>query len=380
MAVKKDEREVKSKKNKSKTVKKITYKCEGSFIDINGISHRYHKRGFSSSEEAQNWERVFMIKAKSEIDTNINYLDLYEIYKTTKKGKIKDRSYADMDYLFKSIILPYWGKISIKKITLKKIEQWQTEILEMKYSQKNKNEEKAYSNRYIDSIQMQFKAVLRYGTHMGYVTDIKLIAFKNVKRSNEIKKEMLFWHPKEYNKFISTVDEDVYIALFSVLYWCGLRLGEALALTWNDVDLKSATINISKSYSKHTRQFTSPKTENSYRSVLMPRRCFDSVEALYRSHKQYAGFCNDRLLFHFDKTLDENSIRIKKDRWIKESDLKRIRVHDFRHSHVSLLISLGFNPFDIAKRLGHTVEMVNNVYGHWFNDAQQKMVDKLNEL
>ena len=85
-------------------------------------------------------------------------------------------------------------------------------------------------------------------------------------------------------------------------------------------------------------------------------------------------------MFYFDKPLDENSIRIKKDRWIKEAGVKRIRIHDLRHSHVSLLISLGFNPFDISKRLGHTVEMVNNVYGHWFQDAQSKMVDKLNTL
>lgn len=91
-------------------------------------------------------------------------------------------------------------------------------------------------------------------------------------------------------------------------------------------------------------------------------------------------FDNNKLLFYFDKPLDENSIRIKKDRWIKEAGVKRIRIHDLRHSHVSLLISLGFNPFDISKRLGHTVEMVNNVYGHWFQDAQSKMVDKLNTL
>ena len=75
-----------------------------------------------------------------------------------------------------------------------------------------------------------------------------------------------------------------------------------------------------------------------------------------------------------------NNIKNIKDRCAEKADVPIIRIHDLRHSHVSLLINLGFDSFDIAKRLGHTVDMVNNIYGHWFNDAQRKMVDKLNNL
>ena len=75
MSVKKDERMVKSKKNKDKLVKKVTYKCEGSYVDINGVPHRYHKRGFSSADEAKAWEHEFLLKSKTEIDSSMTFCD-----------------------------------------------------------------------------------------------------------------------------------------------------------------------------------------------------------------------------------------------------------------------------------------------------------------
>ena len=92
------------------------------------------------------------------------------------------------------------------------------------------------------------------------------------------------------------------------------------------------------------------------------------------------GYDDNKLVFNFDKHLDENAIRTRKNKWCEQAQVKQIRIHDFRHSHVSLLINMGFNPFEIAKRLGHTVEMVNETYGHLFQEAQQNMINKLDEL
>lgn len=375
MAVKKDERMVKSKRNKDKLIKKVTYKCEGSYVDINGDSHRYHKRGFISAEEAKEWERTYLAKAKLEVDTSITFYELYIIYMDRKNSILKNRSYYDINKMIEKHILPFWKDIKVSSITLHKIENYQNVLLNTK-----KEDGSLYSNESLKNIQMRLKSILKYGYENGYITDYKVQSFKIIKRGNELKKEMLFWQPDEYNKFISVVDEPIYVAFFNVLYWCGLRLGEALALTWNDISFDDKSIRINKSYTKHKRQTTAPKTANSYRTVIMPNKCFESVIILYEMQKKIIGYSNDKLLFYFINPLDENSIRKKKDRWIEKANVKRIRTHDLRHSHVSLLISLGFNAFDIAKRLGHTVEMVNNVYGHWFQDAQQKMVDKLNNL
>lgn len=379
MTVKSDVRYVNSKRDKTKKVKKTTYKCEGSYVDIDGNPHRYHKRGFATAEEAKEWERTFLIGAKNIISSEITFGELFSLFIESKQGKIKDKSISDFKNIANNHILPFWRDVKLSKIDLNQIEKWQTGLLNKKYKY-NKNAKKEYSNSRIILIQTRFKQVLKYGITRGYIKDTKIGMFKSVKRTDEIKKEMLFWQPNEFYQFISCVDDVVYIAFFNVLYWCGLRLGEALALNWSDVDLDKKIIYVRKSYSKYDHKVSSPKTSNSNRNVLIPNQCLEALSKLNEKHKKYIGFNKERFLFDFIKPLDENTIRRNKNKWCQEANVKQIRIHDFRHSHVSLLINLGFSPFDIAKRLGHTVEMVNNVYGHWFTDAQQNMVDKLSSV
>lgn len=375
MAVKSDIRYVNSKKDKSKKIKKVTYKCEGSYIDIDGNPHRYHKRGFSSSEEAKEWERVFLIEAKNNVSNNITFYDLFSIYIESKKGSIKERSLDDLNYLINGSVMEYWKAVPLAKITLKKIEVWQKLLLNIEYK-----DNKQYSNSYLAAVQTKFKAVLKYGVLMGYISDSRICSFKLIKRKDTIKTEMLFWHPDEYIKFIENVDKLPYRALYSTLYWCGLRIGEALALTWEDINFDAKTIDIHKTYSKHTKQITSPKTSNSYRIVIIPKNCIEILRELKEYHKNLIGYSEDKFVFNFDKPLDDNIIREYKNKVCALSGVKQIRIHDFRHSHVSLLISLGFSAFDIAKRMGHSVEMVNNTYSHWFKEAQIAMVNKLDKF
>ena len=122
MSVKSDVRYVNSKRDKTKKVKKTTYKCEGSYVDIDGVPHRYHKRGFSSAEEAKEWERTFLLKATNEVSNNLTYGDLYKVFKESKKGKITNRSIKDIDTIMINHVLPYWENITVPKINLKRIE------------------------------------------------------------------------------------------------------------------------------------------------------------------------------------------------------------------------------------------------------------------
>lgn len=77
--------------------------------------------------------------------------------------------------------------------------------------------------------------------------------------------------------------------------------------------------------------------------------------------------------------LHQSSIDRHKNSAAVKAGVKIIRMHDFRHSHVSLLVDMGFTPVEIADRLGHTVEMVNNVYSHLFVGSQKRMAEKLEE-
>lgn len=378
MAVKSDVRYVNSKRDKTKKVKKTTYKCEGSYVDIDGVPHRYHKRGFSSAEEAKEWERTFLLKATNEVNNNITFKELYFIYKDAKLSKIKSTSMYKVDQIVNLHILPYWGGTKLNKITTDKVENWQAELLNITYS-KNGNNIK-YANSHLELIQTRFKTIIKFGITKGFINDMRLSMFDIAKRKDEIKKEMLFWQPYEFMEFIKEIDQLRFYTFFNTLYWCGLRSGEALALTWKDIDLDKRIIKIRKSYSKHGKIISTPKTDNSIRDVIIPEMCFKALLQHHEAHKKIIGYCDSRYVFDFDKPLDDNSIRYVKNRACQKAGIKQIRIHDFRHSHVSLLINQGFSPFDIAKRLGHTVEMVNNVYGHWFTDAQQSMVNCLDEI
>ena len=378
MAVKSDVRYVNSKRDKTKKVKKTTYKCEGSYVDMDGVPHRYHKRGFSSAEEAKEWERTFLLKATNEINNNITFKELYFIYKDVKLSKIKSTSMYKVDQMVNLHMLPYWGELKLNKITADKIENWQTELLNISYSKNGKNIK--YANSHLEIIQTRFKTIIKFGITKGFINDMRLSMFDIAKRKDEIKKEMLFWQPYEFMEFIKEIDQLRFYTFFNTLYWCGLRSGEALALTWKDIDLDKRIIKIRKSYSKHGKIISTPKTDNSIRDVIIPEMCFKALLQHHEAHKKIIGYCDSRYVFDFDKPLDDNSIRYVKNRACQKAGIKQIRIHDFRHSHVSLLINQGFSPFDIAKRLVHTVEMVNNVYGHWFTDAQQSMVDRLDEI
>jgi len=375
MAVKKDERMVKSKKNKDKLVKKVTYKCEGSYIDANGSQKRYHKRGFATADEAKEWERVFLLESTTGVSSNMTVNDLYIKFMDQKKLVIRERTFYQTDLSFKKHILPVLGNIKLSNLTLEKIEKYQHDLLTV-----NKQNGEVLKNSTLELIQKELKSLLAFAYEKSYIKNMHILSFKKVINIDESKKEVDFWQPEEFYKFIEVVDDIVYLTLFNVLYWCGLRIGEALALNWNDIDFNKKTIRINKSYSDYKHRITNPKTQNSYRTVIMPDKCFDAVSKLFEHDKQIIGFDNQKYIFHFEKPLNQDTIKIRKDRWIAKAHVKRIRIHDLRHSHVSLLINLGFSAFDIAKRLGHSVDMVNNVYGHWFQNAQNKMVDKLNNM
>lgn len=212
MAVKKDERMVRSKKNKDKMVKKVTYKCEGSYVDLNGISHRYHKRGFASSAEATEWERSFLLKSKNEVETSLTFDDLYLIFMDSKKQTMKNMSIYEIDKLYHKHIKPFFGCLKLSKINIKTIDSFKEHIISAK-----KSDGSLYANRTLEKIQTRLKTILKFGYAKGYIKDYRIAIFDNIQRSNEFKKEMLFWHPEEYNKFIKVVNDSIYVA-FLVSY------------------------------------------------------------------------------------------------------------------------------------------------------------------
>ncbi len=158
-----------------------------------------------------------------------------------------------------------------------------------------------------------------------------------------------------------------------MLYWCGIREGELLALTPEDFDFKAGTVKISKSYQRlHSEDvITTPKTKKSNRTVKMPpflcEEMQDYLKMLYGLKKK------DRIF-----NISKSYLHHEMDRGAKAAGVKRIRIHDLRHSHVSLLIDMGFSATAIADRVGHESIDITYNYAHLFPSKQTEMADRLN--
>ena len=185
-----------------------------------------------------------------------------------------------------------------------------------------------------------------------------------------------FWMQDEFNEFLETVEDkpDARLA-FLVLYWTGMRIGELLALTYHDVDLEEKTISINKSYQrlKGKDVITQPKTPKSIRVITMPDFLVEEFREYY-SHLY--GIMKNERLFHFTKSYMEHNLI----NGIKESGVKKIRLHDLRHSHASMLVDMGVAPLEIAERLGHEkVETTLNTYSHLYPSTQSKLAGLLDK-
>ena len=185
---------------------------------------------------------------------------------------------------------------------------------------------------------------------------------------------MQFWTREEFDTFIEVIDDkpDTRVA-FSLLFYSGMRVGELLALTLSDFDIEANTVSITKSFSRLSGQdiISEPKTPKSKRVITLPGQIVEMVVE-YASKLPY--YEDSQRLFMRTKHFFTHEM----DRGCRKSGVKRIRVHDLRHSHASLLIELGVSPLAISERLGHEdIQTTLNTYSHLYPDAHNEVARKL---
>ncbi len=170
---------------------------------------------------------------------------------------------------------------------------------------------------------------------------------------------MLFWTKEEYKKFsFEMMDKPVSFYAFEMLYWCGIREGELLALTAADFDFEKETVRINKSYQRlHGEDvITTPKTKKSNRMIKMPKFLCEEMQEylsmLYGLKKK------DRIF-----TVTKSYLHHEMDRGANAAGVKRIRIHDLRHSHISLLIDMGFSAVAIEDDYRRLQERLYRMFG-----------------
>ena len=181
-----------------------------------------------------------------------------------------------------------------------------------------------------------------------------------------------FLTKEEFDRILAAMEgEPTAHVAFSLLYYSGIRFGEFLALTIQDFDFRNNTLDINKSLQRIRKQdvITPPKTPKSIRNIIIPDFVMNEV-------KDYiAGIYDlgetDRV-FPFTKSYINNAM----ERACKKSGVKKIRIHDIRHSNASYLINLGCAPLLISERLGHEkIQTTLSTYSHLYPDKHQEVVE-----
>ena len=332
------------------------------------------KRGFASKKEAMDYEaslRTGAIKPKAK---EIKYLFSFmaDDFLASKKNEVAYASYVLYKQIIRENIKPKFLEKNINDINEKDCRDFKDYVCKTKYSTKRKNR-----------ILHLFKNIFRHANeYYGLSNDptyvIKTINTVYEERIKWKSKALNIWSNEEFNLFIACVKNEKYKPIFITLFYTGLRLGEALALNWND--LKDNCLSITKSNSKVCEtgnyMIKYPKNVSSIRDVSINKSLNDYLLSIKEKEKKKDNYSDTWFIFGGEKPLSRTSIERVKNAAVKMSGVKKIRLHDFRHSHASILIGEGVDIVAVSKRLGHSnVSMTLKVYTHLLDKNDDKLVD-----
>lgn len=334
------------------------------YRDWKGERKHKTKRGFKTKAEAARWEMAFI--AKADKSTGMLFRDFVDYYEQDRRPRLRESTWLTKEFIIKEKLLPFFGDMKLDEVGAGDVVRWQNGLVDHRDANG-----KPYSQTYLRTVNNQLSAIFNHAVR--YYGLLSSPVAKAGKIGSAKGAEMKFWTRDEYLAFAEQVMDkpESYLA-FEVLYWTGIREGELLALTPADFDLEKRTLSVTKSYQRLNRKdvVTGPKTPKSVRVVTMPEFLCEEV-AFYL--EDCVSVEDGERIFKLTK----HFLAYEMTRGSEAAGVKRIRIHDLRHSHVSLLIELGFSALAIADRLGHESVDVTYRYAHLFPNKQAEMANAL---
>lgn len=348
---------MKAQKDTSTGKWKIQYR----YTTWDGKVQKSTKRGFQTKREAEEWLREFL--QTKQADLNMRFEEFLKLYYADMETRLREHTMKTKRYIIDLKILPYFKDKKMNDIKPNDIREWQNDLIKQ-----------GYAETYLKTINNQINAIFNFAVRYYELKSNPCTKAGSMGKSNA--DEMDFYTKDEFMQFIDHVmDKQISYMAFSVLYWTGMRIGELLALNASDIDFEKNTISINKSYQRLNKRdvITEPKTPKSKRIVSIPKflavDLMDYIQSLY-------GVSGRERIFPVTKSYLTNEMK----RGVKNSGVKKIRLHDLRHSHASLLVEMGFSALAIAERLGHErLETTMNTYSHLFPHKQQQIANKLDD-
>lgn len=348
------------------------------FNPVTGKRNRFIKRQIKTRKEAIKLEQELRFTKFGDTSTltGATIEMLYQIVVEEDKRSNRKESYLQtQEYNYNRHIKGYFEKAKIELLTYKELEVFRASLTN-----------KGLSNNTVNKLMIQLKKLLDVAVKQGF---LKVNPCTQLKKLPVKKKKMDYWTTEDFNHFMSLFkpDEYPYKLFFKVAFSTGMRMGELLGLTWEDINLRRNIIDVNKTLIHLTGKnvLNEPKTSAGSRQIALHSNLSDELwDWKDKQHELLSPFVPETEKLQVFQFVPEIMTRFKVSKKYddvveRSSTLKRIRIHDLRHSHVAFLIDNEEDPFIIKERIGHaSINTTYDIYGHLYPNKQQSLADKLN--
>ncbi len=367
------------------------YRVRINYTDSNGKAKQTDRVAYGK-EAAKALELQLRRDIKAETARNLTVRQLYDEYTKVKRYEVRENTMRTIRGRLELYVIPELGDFRLKDLNAAVLQRWKQKV---EQSHNYKDSSKKISLIMKQNIYGTFRAMLNYAVRMEYILKNPLLTVGNFKNPYEMQKEMSFYTPEEFKRFIGaarraaqraektsgTYEWNFYI-FFSIAFYTGLRKGEINALKWSDLD--GNILHVRRSIAQKLDggdKETPPKNRTSIRDVQMPSPLIKALETHRRRQEKIGGFSENFRVCGGVRCLRNTTLQKRNLQYAEEAGVKHIRIHDFRHSHASLLANSGINIQEIARRLGHAnVEITWNIYSHLYPHEEERAVAVLNKI
>lgn len=354
------------------------YRVRINYKNLQGEDKQMERVAYGAAEAKELEARLLKEVKETPPEKRMTVQQLYDEYIAVKKHEVRESTLAKSRHILNNHVLPMLKDKTLSKLNLPELQRW-----------KNSINEKDVVVTMKRNVYGEFRALLNYAVKMGYLPSNPLVRLGNFKDAYETKKGIDYYTADEFLKFISAAQKQAtdfyeknYFVFFNIAFYTGLRKGEIHALKWTDID--GNILHVRRSVSQKVKgadRETPPKNKSSYRDLQIPAPLKAILNEHYKRYKKVDGFTDDWRICGGMACLRDSTIENRNLLYSKLAGIKHIRIHDFRHSHASLLANEGINIQEIARRLGHSkIEITWNTYSHLYPREEERAVEVLNKI
>lgn len=359
------------------------YRVRINYTDRSGKPHQLDRVAYGA-EAAKELERQLSAEYSGKAPAPNKALTVYKLYSSyinVKKNEIRETSLSRVEKILSNHVLPTLKDIKLSKLNTEILQDW-----------KNYIEQKGLSIVTKKNIYGYFSAMLNFAVKMEYLNSNPLTKVGNFKDAYIKKESIDYYTADEFKKFIHAAGEEAerlgfyewhYYVFFNIAFYTGARKGEIHALKWSDIE--NNTLHIRRSIAQKLKggdRETPPKNLSSIRDLQLPNALIAVLdEHRRRCRENIKDFSDDFRICGAKTCLRDTSLSKRNVRYSSLAGVKTIRIHDFRHTHASLLANEGINIQEIARRLGHSkIEITWNIYSHLYPREEERAVAVLDSI